>query len=851
MHILRTEQRTQQSVDLRGFTLVIIAGAFLVGIFISSLLPLPSLALLIGIVPALGGVILLWRGERERIIMLCITCLLIGAWRYAYSSPVNDTQALSNFIGAGKVEVRGNVSDEPTIQGRSRVLLITASSISLDGGNTWQDAHGTLEARTLETTIESPYGANYGDDVELQGALQPPTQYSGAGVFATMAFPRISVTGSGGNPLIAALYHLRVLFAAVIAQSLPQPEASVLIAILLSLRTPALKPLTAFFNETGTAHLIAPSGFKVTIVAGLMMSSTRWLYEKRNSPERRLLPAERRRGNVRRWLATALVIASIVVYTIISGASPAALRAGIMGIIVVIAPRVGRVYNVYTSLACAALVMNLFDPFLLWDVGFQLSFTGTLGIVLLTPPIQRLLTSLERLPGGHTLGEISASSVAAVVATLPIMAINFNQVSIIAPVTNILTVPLLELLLIVGLLLCCLGLLFAPLGVLCGYALWPLLWYIINAIQWNASIPHAYFPVPPFTPAIAWGYYGLLALLYCTIRYKWPTFLETGAPTVLHTPLPSKRAWRSAQIAAALLVVMATVITANISHASGQLAVTFLNVCPASQPSQDVCPPGQPSQGEAILITTPDGKTALIDGGLDATSLGQELDSRLPPWQRSLDLVLLTSPRTDHLTASQDIVSRYQIGVVMDAGMLHPNTGYALWRRTIEQRGIHYLQARQGASFALGTSVVLQVFWPSAQLHKSSDEERDNGLIVRLVAPGLHLLLLGVTAASKYALSGLLSTIAPAYLQANAVQIVAQAGKAFAPELAQVLQAAHPSYLILTPGSLTPKQRKAGTSTILTDVSQFSTQATQVEQTAQRGTLTLTDNNNGLSITPT
>ena len=78
-----------------------------------------------------------------------------------------------------------------------------------------------------------------------------------------------------------------------------------------------------------------------------------------------------------------------------------------------------------------------------------------------------------------------------------------------------------------------------------------------------------------------------------------------------------------------------------------------------------------------MLIRTADGKTALIDGGLDATSLSQQLDSRLPPWQRSLDMVILTDPRTDHLTGLQDIVSRYQIGTVMDAGMLHPNSGYA------------------------------------------------------------------------------------------------------------------------------------------------------------------------------
>src|SRR5438067_2096740 len=101
---------------------------------------------------------------------------------------------------------------------------------------------------------------------------------------------------------------------------------------LLSLRTPALKPLIPFFNETGTAHLIAPSGFKVTVLAGMVITSTRWLYEKRGTEKMHMLPAQKR-GNLRRWLATALTITSIAAYTILNGAGPAALRAGMMGIL--------------------------------------------------------------------------------------------------------------------------------------------------------------------------------------------------------------------------------------------------------------------------------------------------------------------------------------------------------------------------------------------------------------------------------------------------------------------------------------------------------------------------------------
>ncbi len=694
-------------------------------------------------------------------------------------------------------------------------MLVGVTTISLNAGTSWQQADGLLEVRTLDSTIEDPYGANYGDAVEVQGTLQSKTQYSAAGVFADMSFPRITVMSNGGNPILAALYHLRVMLETVITQSLPQPEASVLIAILLSLRTPALKPLTNFFNETGTAHLIAPSGFKVTIVAGIIMSSTRWLYKNPGILARQtgqtqqawqMLPTERRQGAVRHWLVTALVITCIFIYTILSGAGPAAIRAGIMGVIMVIAPRIGKIYNVYTALAFAALIMCLFDPFILWDVGFQMSFLGTLGIVMLTPPFQRLLSPLERLPSGHTLAEISAVTLAAQIATLPIDAQVYNQVSTIALMTNILTVPLLGMLLSIGLLLCFLGLLYAPLGLLCAWAAWPLLWYVTNTITLCAHAPGAYLPIPSFNSGLAWGYYGLLTLIVSTIRYARPDWQNNKQEKAQsNTSSSAKRVWRVVQVSAILLIILATGTAALATRTNGQLTITFLSVGPALQPPQ----------GEAILIQTADGKTALIDGGMDEASLDQELDSRLPFWQRSLDLVLLTTPRSDHLTGSQDIVSRYQIGEVADAGMLHPNTGYALWRHTIAERNIHYLQLHQGMTIPLGSQVALQVFWPATPLHKSSDEEHDNGLIVRLLAPNLRMLLLGVTAASNYALDGLLTGIPSTYLQADVVEVVAQTDKAFSSSLLPVLQAAHAKLLIITPASLTAKQRKAGATTII------------------------------------
>jgi beta-lactamase superfamily II metal-dependent hydrolase len=231
---------------------------------------------------------------------------------------------------------------------------------------------------------------------------------------------------------------------------------------------------------------------------------------------------------------------------------------------------------------------------------------------------------------------------------------------------------------------------------------------------------------------------------------------------------------------------------------NGLLTVTFLSVGP----------PSQSPQGEAILVRTPEGKTILIDGGMDVASLSRALDSQLPPWQRSLDIVLLTCPRQDHLAGLLDVVTRYAIREVIDAGMLHPDTTYTRWRRTISERNLEYTQVAQGDTLSLGTTTKLQVLWPALPLHSGSNEVRDNGLIIQLLAPGLRMLLLGASAQSNYALAGLTDSIDANVLQSDVVQIVGEADKPIPQAVVDVLQKVHPSLLVITPAQLSATQRK-------------------------------------------
>jgi competence protein ComEC len=162
----------------------------------------------------------------------------------------------------------------------------------------------------------------------------------------------------------------------------------------------------------------------------------------------------------------------------------------------------------------------------LWNAGFQLSTLGTLGIVALTPLFQRLFRPIERLPFANLLTETIAVTLAAQIASLPIFAFTFTQVSFIAPFANLLTVPLLGMLILLGTVLCVTGSIALQLGMLCGLVIFPLLKYIIIVVSWCAFLPYAFSPVGNLDAHLAWCYYGVLILIASFAFRRWPEMIQ-------------------------------------------------------------------------------------------------------------------------------------------------------------------------------------------------------------------------------------------------------------------------------------------------------------------------------------
>src|SRR5579883_3221478 len=318
-HPLKESWRVDGSLNLHGLLLVVLVCGWLAGLLLASWSAFPQADALLAALLALGISGIGWRRPLVRTVGLGLLCLCLGMWRYTLASPAGDPHAVRTFIGSDRVKLQAIVADEPRLESHSTLLTISTQRISLDGGQSWREISGEMQVQTLDASFDDPYAPRYGDTIALTGRLTAPPSSTTPEIQAGMAFPTLSIMARGGNPLLGFLYQARTALAGILMQALPQPCAALLVALFLSLRTPPLRPLLPLFNLSGTAHLIAPSGFKVTLFAGLIGGGTGWLLPRREGPDWQLLPAQRRQGSWQHWMRTLLVICWLVAYTFLSG----------------------------------------------------------------------------------------------------------------------------------------------------------------------------------------------------------------------------------------------------------------------------------------------------------------------------------------------------------------------------------------------------------------------------------------------------------------------------------------------------------------------------------------------------
>jgi competence protein ComEC len=526
--------------------------------------------------------------------------------------------------------------------------------------------------------------------VSVEGAFRPPpddpygTYLARIGVSATLRSRSLEVLPSTADPPIL-LERLRRGSAAALAAAIPEPEAGLAAGIVIGLRDKVDRDLAADFTTVGASHVVAISGWNIAIVGASIGAILGGLPRRKRS------------------IATML---AIVAYVLFAGASASVVRAAAMAGVVIIARESGRAGRAAAALGWAALLLLLFDPKLVSDAGFQLSALATAGILGWASSLTGWLTAVlpSRIP--KWLTECLAVSLAAQAATLPVVLLSFGRLAIISPVLNLAVVPLVAPAMAasgVALLGGFATIAGAPgiVATLLGLPAWFLLSVIVGLVQAGAALPFASATLEPPWNAVAALVAAVVPFAISgAARRGWFRHAKEerrGRPTAIPSAVSVSSPRRLPRFV--VLGLAASLIATGIAvvnRPDGTTHITVLDV----------------GQGDAILIEGSKGGRMLVDGGPNPDRLLIELDGRLPPWDRRIDVVVLTHPHEDHVAGLALLLSRYRVGQVFEPGMRGPGPGYREWDSALAAAG-----APERGQLATGDRLAVDdlrfdVLWP-------------------------------------------------------------------------------------------------------------------------------------------
>ena len=417
----------------------------LVGIALAQAIPwVPAPFAIIGC--ALVG-IGLWQHRAWMFTLAIAGGLLIGAWRGGLE--VQGVAVYKGMIGK-EVTLTGQVSADPQAASRG------GQSISV----THVGIHGwSLEGTVYATVGETPV-LRRDDKVTLQGVLsEAKGNYAAAVYDATIV--------KVDRPQNFAL-DMRDGFNAAVRGVLPEPEASLGIGILVGQKTALPSDFTEALKIAGLTHIVVASGYNLTILVRL---------------------ARRLFSRISRYQAAAWSVSLILVFMAITGWSASMTRAGLVAGLSLWAWYYGRKFHPVTLLLFAAAVTAFVHPPYAWgDVGWALSFTAFAGVIVLAP----LLTAYfyeQRKPS--FVAQILIETVSAQIATLPIMLGVFGQFSVVALMSNVMTLPLIPLAMLLTFLASSAQIVLPLVAGLFGGLAQALLGYLVWVVNWTASLPWA------------------------------------------------------------------------------------------------------------------------------------------------------------------------------------------------------------------------------------------------------------------------------------------------------------------------------------------------------------------------
>ncbi len=540
----------------------------------------------------------------------------------------------------------------------------------------------------------TPY--KYGDIIEVDGtvSLLDKPYNEGEANYAKIAYADkifYELTGEYDNSKHISYdinyYDLRDLaqiarghFIGIIDKHFKTDDAALLKGILLSEKSYN----DEYYNrlsDSGMMHITVASGLH----AGCVFAMITWLCFALR---------------IRKKYTYTIAALCLFAYSFLQGMTPSIMRAATMLCFYMLSELVSRDYDKEHILYITAFLMLFINPYMIYDVGFILSFASVLGIAIFKDIIDEHIISVV---GIRRLSSLISVSLSVQILLFPLLAYYFNKVSVYSLLANLVIVPILTIVLVLGLILLCIGTFGNVLPSCIAFVLGIFLKYINGVIRITTALPFSHIDIFSMKLSTIIIYYLALMAIYCYYtkgirKYNFIPALSCG--------------------------VLIFFVLLNTIYTSMFLRVSFINV----------------GQGDAAVIKIPYGKTVLIDGGGSSPKSKTDLGERiLVPYLRrngvnTIDYVILSHYDKDH---AQGVAAAIRLMKVKNLVLPYRDEkDFKEYRKIIEelatQKQINVLYFKEGDCFNLG-SASFEMLAPDEQnATNRAMSENNKSLVTRM-----------------------------------------------------------------------------------------------------------------------
>lgn len=531
----------------------------------------------------------------------------------------------------------------------------------------------------------------YGDSLYIEGEFKQPEEarnYKGYNykqylktkkIIGTVELEKVKILKSSNGSFI---HNIQKYIRDTINGTLTDEEGNLLLAILLGDKDKLSEDIQESFKTSNLSHMLAVSGAHVSyIILGLTYVLQNSIIGKKN-------------GKI-------VCIIFLLAFMAITNFTPSVTRACIMAILTLFSSIIYRKSDVYTNISVAALITLIFNPYSLLDLGFQLSYGGTIGIIIFIKRIQEKKSNSKVI---NYIKQMALVSIYANIIIIPIMMYHFNTVSFTFIISNIMASPILGIIVITGFLFIIASITVKPLTRLIAIFIKPILSILIKISQICSKLPFSnILVVTPYMFNVI-SYYAII--LYC---------------------IKSKKN-NKCKIIICLLIVL-ILINFIIYIFPQKLRIFFIDV----------------GQGDSTLIITPDKKTVLIDGGgSDSFDVGEKvllpylLDRRI----LKVDYVLISHFDTDHCGGILTIMEKVKVKNIIISEQAEHSENYERFKKLMIHKKIRLIEVKKGDKIKIGRYSEFKILFPTSRL-LSENPLNNNSIVAQFNYNNFKMLFTG------------------------------------------------------------------------------------------------------------